>query len=60
VLRIIACFKMNPYEILELDFMPSSTITESEIRESKTISESLLSTDERSHPQIKLIERNRC
>lgn len=32
VLRVIKAFKMNPYEILELNWMPSAKVTEPEIR----------------------------
>lgn len=34
VLRVLAAFKLNPYEILELDWMPSAKITDTDIRES--------------------------
>lgn len=33
-MRIINAFKLNPYEILELNMMPSYTVTETEIRSS--------------------------
>ena len=32
-MRIVGAFKLNPYEILELNMMPSYTVTETEIRE---------------------------
>lgn len=34
VLRVIKAFKLNPYEILDLNWMPSQKPTESEIRQS--------------------------
>jgi hypothetical protein len=30
----LSAFKLNPYEVLELDWMPSAAVTESDIRES--------------------------
>lgn len=31
-MRVLGAFKMNPYEILELDWMPAAGVTESDIR----------------------------
>ncbi|SGY43248.1 BQ5605_C001g00005 [Microbotryum silenes-dioicae] len=32
VARVLKAFRMNPYEVLQLDFMPSANLTESDIR----------------------------
>jgi DnaJ family protein C protein 8 len=34
VLRVLAAFKLNPYEILDLNWMPSAGITDTDIRSS--------------------------
>lgn len=34
VMRVIGAFKLNPYEVLELNWMPSATVTEADIRAS--------------------------
>lgn len=38
MLRIVGCFKLNPYEILDLNFMPSAGIESSDIRTSSDLS----------------------
>lgn len=32
VLRVLGAFKLNPYEILDLNFMPAAKVTDAEIR----------------------------
>ncbi|SDA02879.1 BZ3500_MvSof-1268-A1-R1_Chr11-1g03201 [Microbotryum saponariae] len=34
VARVLKAFRMNPYDVLQLDFMPSANLTESDIRKS--------------------------
>jgi len=36
-LRVLAAFKLNPYEILDLDWMPSATVTDQDIRASYSL-----------------------
>lgn len=36
VVRIVGAFKLNPYEILELDWMPTAGVSEPDIRESSS------------------------
>lgn len=35
-MRVLACFKLNPYEILDLNWMPGAGVTDQDIREYHT------------------------
>lgn len=37
VLRVLQCFKLNPYEILGLDWMPGAGVTDQDIRQFRSI-----------------------
>lgn len=45
VMRVLQCFKLNPYEILGLDWMPGAGVTDQDIRQFRRIP-SLLPPDE--------------
>lgn len=34
VMRVLQCFKLNPYEILGLDWMPGAPVSDQDIRKS--------------------------
>ena len=37
VMRVLQCFKLNPYEILGLDWMPGAGVTDQDIRQFRSI-----------------------
>ncbi|MBW0519801.1 hypothetical protein O181_059516 [Austropuccinia psidii MF-1] len=49
--RIIAAFKLNPYEILELDMTNPSAVTDADIRKSYRKRSLLIHPDKLSHPR---------
>lgn len=49
--RVIAAFKLNPYEILELDMTNPSSVTESAIRKTYRQKSLLIHPDKLSHPR---------
>ncbi|KAM0747099.1 hypothetical protein T439DRAFT_329346 [Meredithblackwellia eburnea MCA 4105] len=49
VMRVVSAFKLNPYEILELNFMPSVTITDTEIHKTYRKKSLLIHPDKLKH-----------
>ncbi|GAA5946637.1 hypothetical protein JCM3765_000328 [Sporobolomyces pararoseus] len=51
VMRVIACFKLNPYEILELNWMPDATVTDKDIQRKYRQKSLLIHPDKLKHPR---------
>ncbi|GAA6023519.1 hypothetical protein JCM10207_005702 [Rhodosporidiobolus poonsookiae] len=51
VLRVLAAFKLNPYEILDLDWMPSAAISDSDIQRAYRKKSLLIHPDKLKHPR---------
>ncbi|KPV73858.1 uncharacterized protein RHOBADRAFT_66679 [Rhodotorula graminis WP1] len=51
VLRVLAAFKLNPYEILDLDWMPSATVTDQDIQRQYRKKSLLIHPDKLKHPR---------
>ncbi|KAL8280196.1 hypothetical protein RQP46_007526 [Phenoliferia psychrophenolica] len=49
VMRVIGAFKLNPYEVLELNWMPSATVTESDIHKNYRKKSLLIHPDKLKH-----------
>ncbi|GAA5838972.1 hypothetical protein JCM3766R1_004545 [Sporobolomyces carnicolor] len=51
VMRVIGCFKLNPYEILDLNWMPDSGITDKDIQRSYRSRSLKIHPDKLKHPR---------
>ncbi|GAA5988433.1 hypothetical protein JCM5350_005310 [Sporobolomyces pararoseus] len=51
VMRVIGCFKLNPYEILELNWMPGSEVTDKDIQRKYRQKSLLIHPDKLKHPR---------
>ncbi|GAA5843256.1 hypothetical protein JCM9279_002039 [Rhodotorula babjevae] len=51
VLRVLAAFKLNPYEILDLDWMPSANVTDQDIQRQYRKKSLLIHPDKLKHPR---------
>ncbi|KAM0791905.1 hypothetical protein ACM66B_004159 [Microbotryomycetes sp. NB124-2] len=51
VMRVLKAFKMNPYEILELNWMPNAGVTEADIQKSYRKRSLLIHPDKLQHPR---------
>ncbi|KAK4049212.1 DnaJ sub C member 8 [Microbotryomycetes sp. JL221] len=51
VLRVLKAFKMNPYEILELNWMPNAGVTDADIQKSYRKRSLLIHPDKLKHPR---------
>ncbi|CEQ41676.1 SPOSA6832_03397 [Sporobolomyces salmonicolor] len=51
VLRVLAAFKLNPYEVLELDWMPAAGITDADIQRNYRKKSLLIHPDKLKHPR---------
>ncbi|GJN93640.1 hypothetical protein Rhopal_006697-T1 [Rhodotorula paludigena] len=51
VLRVLAAFKLNPYEILDLDWMPGAGITDQDIQRQYRKKSLLIHPDKLKHPR---------
>ncbi|GAA6059715.1 hypothetical protein JCM10212_000243 [Sporobolomyces blumeae] len=51
VMRVIGAFKLNPYEILELDWMPGAGVTDSDIQKNYRRKSLLIHPDKLKHPR---------
>ncbi|GAA6019286.1 hypothetical protein JCM11491_001302 [Sporobolomyces phaffii] len=51
VMRVIACFKLNPYEILELNWMPDSGVTDKDIQRAYRMKSLRIHPDKLKHPR---------
>ncbi|KDE04615.1 hypothetical protein MVLG_04994 [Microbotryum lychnidis-dioicae p1A1 Lamole] len=49
VARVLKAFRMNPYEVLQLDFMPSANLTESDIQKTYRKKSLLIHPDKLKH-----------
>ncbi|GAA5936097.1 uncharacterized protein JCM15063_002709 [Sporobolomyces koalae] len=51
VMRVLACFKLNPYEILELNWLPDSGVTDQDIQRAYRKKSLLIHPDKLKHPR---------
>ncbi|POY76252.1 hypothetical protein BMF94_0447 [Rhodotorula taiwanensis] len=51
VMRVLACFKLNPYEILDLNWMPKSGVTDADIQRAYRKKSLLIHPDKLKHPR---------